>query len=152
MKSRKRCSISFDRDHIYTEQQHKDACNINVIMKKYSNTGMLPQITQRQAQFINALDSHDFMEAQFILAEARSMFEDVPSDIRLQFDNDPNKYMLFMSNPENREAIEKMGVDASYFGEEKVSVNDLIRQTVNEINNSDQIDFVDEQSAEVKKD
>ena len=56
----------------------------------------------------------EFQEAQNIIAEAKSMFETVPSRIRSDFKNDPELFIAFMQNPKNREAIEDYGLDASH--------------------------------------
>jgi len=51
---------------------------------------------------------------QFIISEAKSMFETVPSHIRAKFGEDPAQYLAFMQDPNNIEAIEALGLDASH--------------------------------------
>lgn len=98
-----------------TEQTHKDEVKIQNILKKYQQTGVLKHVNQYQGTYMDMASAPDFQEAQFIIAEAQSMFETVPSHIRDDFQNNAKQFLNFIQNPNNKEAIEAYGLDTSHF-------------------------------------
>ena len=106
--------ITFEDDPGLTEQSHLEKVKINYILKQYQDTGVVNHVAQYAGQYGDFLGIPDFKEAQDKIAEAKSMFETVPATIRQDFDNDPAQFVEFMSNPDNIEAIEEYGLDASH--------------------------------------
>lgn len=98
-----------------TEQSHKESCSMQHIVAKYRKTGILDHLNSYKGSYMDLPDSYSFHEAQNIIAQAKSMFETVPSHIRADFDNDAAKYLEFIQNPENKEQIDAYGLDSSHF-------------------------------------
>ena len=111
---RRRVSVDFTNDPGKTEQCHKKDCDIRVIMRKAERQGVLEHVNRYKGQYMDLPDVPSFHEAMNIIATADQMFETVPSHIRKKFGNDPAEYLKFMQNPENRDAIEALGLDASH--------------------------------------
>ncbi|AXL14595.1 internal scaffolding protein [Microviridae sp.] len=129
----RRVAKSFKDTESMTEQCHKDEVSIQNIMRKHRQTGVIQHVAQYQGQYMDMVNAPDFHEYQNILAEARSMFETVPSHIRKDFDNDPQKFLEFMQNAENIEAIEEYGLDASHLVEAPTDAsNHEVIQTLKE--------------------
>lgn len=84
-------------------------------MRKYKETGVLNHVNAHQGTYMEYPDSIDYHEAQNIIAEAASMFETVPSHIRADFQNDPAKFLDFMQNPDNTQAIHDYGLSTTHF-------------------------------------
>lgn len=91
-----------------TETSHTKQVNINSIMKKYFRTGL---IEQRQGanygDFSNGLDYHGALNK--VLA-ANEDFQQLPSEIRTMFNNDPAQLIDFLNNPDNYEEAVKAGL------------------------------------------
>ena len=51
------------------------------------------------------LSNFDFQEAQNQIANANSMFEQLPSAVRNQFANSPEKFFEFVNDPDNSEQL-----------------------------------------------
>lgn len=111
---RRKVSITFDPKEDMCEQAHKEACDIHNIMRKYEKTGIIEHVNKYEGTYMDMADAPDYHAAQMILADAKSMFETVPSSIRADFDNDPAKFVTFMQNPENRAEIEAYGLSADH--------------------------------------
>lgn len=93
-----------------TKQSFKDECDINVIMKRYAATGILPDyFNPMQPQYLD-VTGYDFDKAMHLVAEASSMFHELPSHVRDRFKNDPGAFLDFCSNPENRQELAEMGL------------------------------------------
>jgi phage internal scaffolding protein len=103
-------SLSFPPESSFTRQEFRDECDINVIMRRYQSTGELPVLNQGTAQFLDVSSSLLFQESMNFIAEAQSMFNDLPSSIRDRFANDPATFLDFCSNDSNRKELASMGL------------------------------------------
>ncbi len=93
-----------------TQQSSRDECDINVIMKRFQQTGLLDHVKEQQGQYADVADVGDFQTAQNMVAQATTVFESLPSGIRADFDNDPAKFFDFAADPENLDAMQEMGL------------------------------------------
>lgn len=109
--------ITFDPEENMTEEQHKSDVEIHAIMRKYKETGVVNHVNKYQGSYMDMISAPDFTEAQRQIAEAKSMFESVPSHIRDDFGNDPARFLDFMQNPANRDQIAEYGFDTQHLGE-----------------------------------
>ena len=91
-----------------TEQHHAENCDINKILAQFMETGILPTST-REPVYGNVAD-HNFQEVQNQLAEAKSLFEQLPDPVKAQFDNEPFKFLHFAEDPRNLDALVEMGL------------------------------------------
>jgi phage internal scaffolding protein len=105
----KRFQIKFDQDDGRTQQHQKDECDINLIIKKHSPEQIALMASHNEGQYGDAT-SVDYHAAQNIIANANTMFNELPSEIRNQFDNDPSLFLDFTSNKENEPAMREMGL------------------------------------------
>jgi len=93
-----------------TKQSFKDECDINVIMGRYMRTGVLDFINKHQPRYEDLTEAADYQHAMLIVAESRSLFEDLPSSIRTKFENNPAKFLDFVHDPKNRPEMAEMGL------------------------------------------
>ncbi len=77
-----------------TQQSFKEACDINNILNKYNKTGVIEHVNKFEAQY-GDIDGATFTEMQFQVAEAKSMFQELPAKARDHFENDPAKFLDF---------------------------------------------------------
>jgi len=91
------------------EQCHKDECDINKIIAKYDRTGVLTHVNNFEARYED-LTGLDYQTMLNTVANANSMFEGLPSEIRKQFANDPAKFISFMDDENNNEQMYEMGL------------------------------------------
>lgn len=92
-----------------TKQSFKDECDINKLMDKYQKTGMINHVNKHQPTYAE-YDAIDFTQAMQTIAEGQSMFEELPSQARKNFDNDPAKFMEFVNNPDNADKLVEYGL------------------------------------------
>lgn len=92
-----------------TKQSFKDECDINIIMRRYESSGVIPWMQEREPRFIDA-SGYDFQEAMFLVAAAKSAFAELPARMRERFDNDPSKLMAFIQDDKNREEAISLGL------------------------------------------
>ncbi|QXP08257.1 MAG: internal scaffolding protein [Arizlama microvirus] len=92
-----------------TEQGHKDECDVNNIIKKYDQTGLITHVANFEASY-GDVKSMDFREAMELQLQIRDKFSELPSNIRKEFDNNPEKYLAFLENPKNDAKAIEMGL------------------------------------------
>ena len=100
-----------------TEKAHAEDVNIHNILKRFERTGVVEHINRFQGTYADYIDAPSYQEAMQQIAEAKTMFESVPARIRADFGNDPAAFIAFMQDPNQREAIEAYGLDASHLPE-----------------------------------
>jgi phage internal scaffolding protein len=92
-----------------TEQAHKDDCDINYILRNYQKTGLIKHAKNNQGKY-DDISAVDFSEAMIIVAQAKSMFEELPANMRKRFGNDPGAFLNFVQTPGNEAEMVKMGI------------------------------------------
>ena len=94
-----------------TEQTHKEACDINNIVKAATaNPMLLADPAPHRKVFRDFSSGDDYLELQNKLCEARSMFYDLPAELRAHFEHDPAKIIDFVADPDNALEAHEMGL------------------------------------------
>ena len=92
-----------------TQQHFKEECEVINIIKKHDRNGIIEHVQRGQARYGDFSEVQDYREALDLIRDAQAEFMSVPSDIRKKFDNDPGKFYEFVSDPENKDELIKMG-------------------------------------------
>lgn len=108
-KSNNSRTVSFSTPSL-THQSFKDECDIGNIMKRYLRTGVLTHLTSLQARYGDLSNLPDYHTALNTVIQAQDSFDALPAVIRARFFNDPGQFMDFVSNPENRDEMVKLGM------------------------------------------
>mgnify|MGYP000524301856 CR=1 FL=1 len=99
----------FTEGETRTRQEFAKECDINEIMKKYKKGELVQHVKEyggRYGEFV----AIDFKQAMDTVAEAQSMFETIPSNIRSKFDNDPGQFLKFATDAKNADEMREMGL------------------------------------------
>ncbi len=96
-------------DKTRTKQSMRDECDINVIVKQYVKTGTVDYVNPLGGQYGDN-PSVTFTEAMNIVRDAQSMFDGIPSKIRAEFNNRPEEFLDFMSDPGNQDEMIELGL------------------------------------------
>lgn len=107
-----RVAVMFDECECMTEQHHKMECDINNIVDKFDRRGVIEHRNEHRGTYGFAT-SNDFQEAMYVVAEAQSMFNELPSHIRNKFENDPAKFLDFVQEPKNAGQMVELGLATS---------------------------------------
>ncbi len=93
-----------------TKQAHKAECDINTIMAKYRQRGILPHANRYKGQYMDLPNSTDYEDNLKSIIDAQMAFDSLPSAIRTKFSNNPKEFLEFVQNPENQAEINKLGL------------------------------------------
>lgn len=108
-----------------TEQHHEPSCNINTLMDKYQQ-GMEPPIPPDIVNYADVSQVTNYHDAVNLVAEAQELFDKLPSRLRNRFDNDMEKLLVFVLNPDNDAESIKLGLIKA---PEKPAPTDPVDQT-----------------------
>lgn len=97
------------KDPSLAQQQFAEESDINFIADRYGLTGEMPQVLQLPA-YQDFEGIFDFQSAQNAVIEAQRQFLTLPAKTRTRFDNDPQKLLAFLDDPENRAEAEFLGL------------------------------------------
>lgn len=110
-KASRETAIAFDPEKLpsLTQQEFAKECDINEIVRRFGLTGELPESVNvpRSGDFTGITDYKSAMDA---IAKANSDFMELPAHIRAQFDNDPQKLLVFMEDGKNLEKARELGL------------------------------------------
>jgi len=105
-----RVQLSIPDDEVrLTRQDAKDECDVNRILQKYQQTGLIDHRAKHEPRYGFA-DSVDLHEAMNLITEAQEMFDDLPSATRKRFQNDPGQFLDFVQDPDNANEMVKLGL------------------------------------------
>jgi len=127
-KKRVRHQITFDKAEMQTKQSHRDECDVNQIVSRFEATGVIQHLNNHQRNY-GDIDGTDFKEAMDLVADAKTMFEELPSDIRTRFKNDPSRFLDFMANPKNESEMIELGLATKIEPAEKIPIDVKIVET-----------------------
>ena len=102
------CSTTITEPSL-TVQSMTDEADINKIMERYTRTGEMPQ-TARPIFYGDFDEIVDFRSALDALNRAQEAFDELPPLVRQRFMNDPQQYLEFCSNPDNKAEMHKLGL------------------------------------------
>ena len=91
-----------------TEQHHTDTCDINKILAQFMETGIMPQ-TNANPQYADVSEV-DFTQMQNQLATAKTLFEELPEQVKDRFNNEMHSFLHFAENPDNQQELIDMGL------------------------------------------
>ena len=91
-----------------TEQHHTDQCDINKILAQFMETGILPQ-SKANPQYGDVTDI-DFQNMQNTIAQAKTLFEELPEQVKDRFNNEMHTFLHFAENPDNLQEMQQMGL------------------------------------------
>lgn len=91
-----------------TQQQFTEECDINQILKKFIQTGILDNIGP--GVYADLGDANEYRESLHIIKEASEMFASLPAHIRDRFQNDPAQYLDFVHDEKNLAEGQELGI------------------------------------------
>lgn len=116
----------------FTEQAHKDRCDVNKIVKKYSATGAIEHVSSFEGCYGN-LSGKDFKEMMDTVVSVKAKFDEFPSDVRKRFRNDPVEFMTFFDDPVNRPEAIRLGLIRSDWTDDSDGLGEHVKRGENKV-------------------
>ncbi len=92
------------------KQSFKKECDINNIMNKYKKTGVITHLATPSGKYGDFSQATDYQTSLNTVMYAQTLFNELNSDIRAKFNNDPSQFLEYAENPDNLEGMIEMGL------------------------------------------
>lgn len=92
-----------------TKQSFKAECDINNILAKFARTGVIDFANKNEPRY-GDVSGLEFQSAQLIIAQGKTMFQELPSALRARFENDPAQFLDFVADEKNRDEARELGL------------------------------------------
>lgn len=92
-----------------TKQSFKKECDVNVILKKYGQTGVIPHINASPGVYADVSNVPDFATAHNMVVESQARFNTLSKEVRAKF-RGPLDLLAFLSDGKNRDEAIRLGL------------------------------------------
>lgn len=94
-----------------TRQEFAEECDINNIMVRYEQTGVISHFNDGVPRYIDLTDFPDTLQGTLeMLQEAEGAFMTLPARVRAEFENDPVRFVEFAGDPNNLSQMREWGL------------------------------------------
>ncbi len=90
-----------------TKQSFKDETDINKILKRAQKTGTISHLNKHEGRYAD-FASFDFQGNLNMLAKGREIFDDLPIELRNEFDNSPADFFKYVNDPANADRLSEL--------------------------------------------
>lgn len=92
-----------------TKQEFKDDCNINLIVARFQETGLI-DVPVHEIFYGDFSEVKDYAQAFEIVSTVGEFFGRLSADVRRRFNNSPEEFLRFASDPNNEAALVDLGI------------------------------------------
>ena len=92
------------------QQQFKDECDVNKIIRKYNRGMPITHINRAMGRYMDLSSAPDYVDALNQVIQAQDAFQTLPSDLRKRFGNDPAQLLSFLGDSKNYDEAVKLGL------------------------------------------
>ncbi len=93
-----------------THQSFAEECDVNVVMRRFANNGVLPTQNKSQPTYGDFSTVGSFLDAQVAVIKATDDFMALPSAVRTACDNDPGKFLQMCADPDRQDELIELGL------------------------------------------
>ncbi len=90
-----------------TKQSFADETDINKILKRAQKTGTISHLNKHEGRYADFSD-FDFTTNLLMLSRGREIFDDLPSELRSEFNQSPKDFFQYVNNPDNKDRLAEL--------------------------------------------
>ncbi len=95
-----------------TDQSFKKMSDIHNVLKQYDKTGLITHVNKHAPIYDDVSDLPAYQDAMNLIVSAQTAFDGLPVKVKKRFGYDPEEFISFMSDSENRDEAIKLGLVA----------------------------------------
>ncbi len=104
------------------KQSFRDETDINKILQRAQKTGTISHLNKHEGRYADFSD-FNFFEAQIMLARGREIFDDLPSEIRSEFNQSQAAFFEYVNDPENKDRLAELLPGLAAPGRQNIDVS-----------------------------
>ena len=133
--------------HGRAKQSYKDSCDINKLLERGAREGGLSHLEKHGARY-GDFAAIDWDTLPMQLAEGRTIFEELPAEIKREFNQSPAEFFAYVTADENKDDLQRLLPAIAERGKFFPKVNKIETRTLDE----DQQETVPQNPAPAKPD
>ncbi len=110
--------------HGKTKQSQKDETDINKLLERSARKGTLSHLEKYQPKY-GDFRGYDFEKHQNIIANGQTIFEELPAETKREFEQSPQKFFEFVTDPQNSQDLVRLLPDIANQGSYFATLGDL---------------------------
>lgn len=99
-----------------TKQAFKDETDINKLLAKANRGESISHLAKYGATYGDFTDMDDLLDAHNKLARGQQIFQDLPGEIKREFNQDPRQFYKFVNDPDNANRLGEVLPDLAQRG------------------------------------
>jgi len=103
-------TLDGEAEPLLTIQSEIDNCDINILVERFAKSGVIPNGNAGTPTYGDFSELPSYQESLNVVLSAQNAFMSLDAKIRKEFDNDPGKFLAFVDDPANADALIKMGL------------------------------------------
>lgn len=103
-------TLDGEPEPVLTVQSEINNCDINVLVERFAKSGVIPNGNAIQGIYGDFADVPTYQESMNVVIAAQNAFMSLDAKVRKEFDNDPSKFLAFVDDPANAQALIDMGL------------------------------------------
>lgn len=92
------------------QQQFKDQCSTDAIIRRYNMMGINPFVSTAEPQYLDTTLVPSFVAAMDSQVRVKDYFDNLPSDVRLQFNNSPEQFSQVVLSGQHDDMLRELGI------------------------------------------
>lgn len=92
-----------------TKQSFKDETDINNIIRRFMRIGVMDFTNKNQGRYGDTTGI-EYQQAVNTVAAAKSLFNELPAELRARFENEPARFLDFVQDERNRDEARELGL------------------------------------------
>lgn len=105
-----------------TKQAFKNETDVNKLLQKAQKAGTLSHLQRHGAVYGDFSDVPDLLSAHERIRKGQEIFDELPSEVRGEFDNDMYKFFVYVNDPANKDVLAEKLPDLAEPGRQNPSV------------------------------
>lgn len=106
-----------------TKQSFKDETDINMILARSHRGEAITHLAKYEAQYGDFSDISSLQEAHDRLQVGLKIFDDLPGEVKREFQQSPKKFFEYVNHPENKQKLDKLIPGLTQPGNQLFSIN-----------------------------
>lgn len=98
------------KEESLTDQSGREDADINCLIRKFGINSVKATPEQMEALSSISMDAMDYRESLDRIREAQEAFNDLPAEVRKEFDNDPAKYLEAFGDEKKKDLLKRLGL------------------------------------------
>ncbi len=107
-----------------TKQSFADETDINIILKRAQRTGTISHLAKHEGRYAD-FSNFDFQENLLMLSRGREIFDELPVELRSEFEQSPAQFFKYVNDPANVDRLAELLPDLARPGRQNVTVSQV---------------------------